>query len=176
MADDDRRWAADPLRRGRGPVARAVPPRPGPRAPHLPKGADDGRLPRVAGLWARPPLVRNPVAMWKAANLARTADLTRELEELKRRKLPVVVLWGEGDKIIPRASFDALCTAIGSPGEVVSGNHSWLLADPDAFGEAMTNVMEVAKLAQRGFLNDGGEAGARGAGAAPPPRDPAPGR
>ena len=86
--------------------------------------------------------------MWRVANLARTADLTPELEELKRRQLPVVVLWGEKDKIIPRASFDALCKAIGSEGEVVSGNHSWLLADPDAFGEVMTNVMEVAKLAK----------------------------
>src|SRR5438477_3180445 len=97
---------------------------------------------------ALPNAIRNPRAMWRVANLARTADLTPELEELKRRQLPVVVLWGEQDKIIPRASFDALCKAIGSEGEVVSGNHSWLLADPDAFGEVMTNVMEVAKLAK----------------------------
>ncbi|MDQ1397525.1 MAG: hypothetical protein QOG64_2784 [Acidimicrobiaceae bacterium] len=97
---------------------------------------------------ALPNVVRNPRAMWKVANLARRADLTPELEELKRRKLPVVVLWGDKDKIIPRASFDALCAAIGSPGEVVTGNHSWLLADPDAFGEVMTNVMEVANLAR----------------------------
>ena len=97
---------------------------------------------------ALPNVVRNPLAMWKVANLARRADLTAELEELKRRKLPVVVLWGDKDKIIPRASFEALCQAIGSEGEVVAGNHSWLLADPDAFGEVMTNVMEVAKLAK----------------------------
>ena len=57
-------------------------------------------------------------------------------------------MWGDKDKIIPRASFDALCTAIGSPGEVVTGTHSWLLADPDAFGEVMTNVMGVADLAR----------------------------
>jgi len=97
---------------------------------------------------ALPNAIRNPLALWKVANLARRADLTPELEELKRRKLPVVVLWGDKDKIIPRASFDALCQAIGSEGEVVAGNHSWLLADPDAFGEVMTNVMQVAKLAQ----------------------------
>ncbi|MDQ1403686.1 MAG: hypothetical protein QOG03_2002 [Actinomycetota bacterium] len=93
-------------------------------------------------------VVRNPRAMWRVANLARRADLTDELEELKRRKLPVVVLWGDQDHIIPRASFDALCAAIGSEGEVVSGNHSWLLADPDAFGEVMTNSVAVAKLAR----------------------------
>ena len=97
---------------------------------------------------ALPNLIRNPRAFWKVAGLARRADLTAELEELKARKLPVVVLWGENDRIIPRASFDALCEAIGSEGEVVTGNHSWLLADPDAFGEVMTNVVEVANLAR----------------------------
>jgi pimeloyl-ACP methyl ester carboxylesterase len=96
-----------------------------------------------------PNLVRNPMAVWRVANLARRADLTGELEELRERGLPVVVLWGEQDRIIPKASFDALCQAIGSDGEVVSGNHSWLLADPDAFGEVMTNVVEVAELARR---------------------------
>lgn len=97
---------------------------------------------------ALPNLLRNPRAMWKVANLARTADLTEELEELRRRHLPVVVLWGDKDRIIPRASFDALCTAIGSEGEVVSGNHSWLLADPEAFGEVMTNIVAVASVAR----------------------------
>jgi len=96
---------------------------------------------------AVPNLVRNPRAMWRVANLARTADLTEELEELRRRQLPVVVLWGEQDKIIPRDSFDALCAAIGSAGEVVHGNHSWLLADPDSFGEVMTNIVTVADVA-----------------------------
>jgi surfactin synthase thioesterase subunit len=67
--------------------------------------------------------------------------------------MPVVVLWGEQDKIIPRASFDALCAAIGSEGEVVAGNHSWLLADPDSFGEVMTNIVSVADLARS--LEDG---------------------
>lgn len=92
-------------------------------------------------------VVRNPRAMWKVTHLARQADLTPELEELRERELPVVVLWGRNDGVIPRASFDALCTAIGAEGEVVDGAHSWLLADPDAFGEVMTNVISVAKLA-----------------------------
>lgn len=98
---------------------------------------------------ALPNLVRNPRALLKVANLARTADLTSELEALKKRKVPVVVLWGDHDTIVPRASFDALCAAIGSEGEVVDGTHSWLLADPDAFGEVMTNVLEVARLARQ---------------------------
>src|SRR5204863_3258262 len=95
-----------------------------------------------------PNVLRNPLAMWRVGGMARRADLSAELEELKRRELPVVVLWGDHDKIIPRDSFDALCAAIGSEGEVVSGNHSWLLADPDAFGEVMTNVVSVASVAR----------------------------
>ena len=106
---------------------------------------------------AVPNLVRNPRAVWRVAQIARSADLTEELEELKRRELPVVVLWGEQDRIITRDSFDALCEAIGSEGEVVAGNHSWLLADPDSFGEVMTNMIEVARLARD-------EEAARGAG------------
>jgi pimeloyl-ACP methyl ester carboxylesterase len=92
--------------------------------------------------------MRNPAAFVRVANLARSADLTSELEELKRRKLPVVVLWGNQDTIIPKASFEALCEAIGAPGEIIPGNHSWLLADPDAFGEVLTNVIKVADVAR----------------------------
>jgi pimeloyl-ACP methyl ester carboxylesterase len=98
---------------------------------------------------AIPNLLRNPRAIWRVAQLARSADLTEELEDLRKQRVPVVVLWGEQDRIIPRASFDALCAAIGSAGEVVSGNHSWLLADPDSFGEVMTNIVEVARVAQQ---------------------------
>jgi pimeloyl-ACP methyl ester carboxylesterase len=104
-------------------------------------------LPVVLGD-AVPNLVRNPRAVIRVASLARRADLTRELEELKRRQLPVVVLWGTRDGVIPRAAFDSLCTAIGAEGAVVDGSHSWLLADPDQFGEVMTNVLAVAEVAQ----------------------------
>jgi pimeloyl-ACP methyl ester carboxylesterase len=119
---------------------------------HFPRDLfDPARLTKVLPVVledALPNVVRNPKALWKVANLVRQANLTGELEELKQRKLPVVVLWGDKDGIVPRASFDALCAAIGSEGEVVGGSHSWLLADPDAFGEVMTNVIAVARLAR----------------------------
>ena len=38
---------------------------------------------------------------------------------------------------------------------MVTGNHSWLLADPDSFGEVMTNIVSVAELARS--LEDGDE-------------------
>ncbi len=50
--------------------------------------------------------------------------------------------------MIPRSAFDAMCVALGSEGEVVDGSHSWLLADPDHFGEIITNHVEVAQLAR----------------------------
>ena len=59
-----------------------------------------------------------------------------------------MVLWGTRDGIIPRESFDALCAAVGTEGKVVDGSHSWLLADPDGFGEVITNAVEVARVAR----------------------------
>lgn len=97
---------------------------------------------------ALPNILRNPLAMWKAANLARRADLRQELENLKKRELPVLILWGDHDKIITEDSFIDMCEAIGLEGDVISGGHSWLLADPDAFGEVMTNVLAVARIAR----------------------------
>jgi pimeloyl-ACP methyl ester carboxylesterase len=86
----------------------------------------------------------NPRAAWHAAGVARFADLTAELQELKRRCLPVVVLWGERDELITRASFDAMCEALGGPHAItVPGTHSWMFADPDAFGEVITNVISL---------------------------------
>ena len=101
---------------------------------------------------ALPNLVRNPIALLRVANLVRKADLGVELEELRRRRLPVVVLWGDQDQIIPRSAFEEMCAALDAPGEVVGGNHSWLIADPDAFGEVLTNVLKVKELADEGAL------------------------
>jgi pimeloyl-ACP methyl ester carboxylesterase/glycine cleavage system regulatory protein len=94
-----------------------------------------------------PNLLRHPRTMWEVGQLARSADLAAELEELGRRQLPVLVLWGDSDRVLPVGSFEALCGAIGTDGRVVSKGHSWLLADPDAFGEVMSNVVELSARA-----------------------------
>jgi pimeloyl-ACP methyl ester carboxylesterase len=102
-------------------------------------------LPAVLRDYARN-MAWNPLAMARAAGIARTADLTAELEELRRRRLPIVVLWGEEDRIITRDSFDALLDALGNPEPVtVPGSHSWMLADPGDFADVMTNVLAVAR-------------------------------
>jgi len=95
-----------------------------------------------------PNLVRNPRAIVRVANLARRADLRVELERLRDRGLPITILWGTRDGIIPRESFEALCVASGVEGTVVEGSHSWLLADPEQFGEVITNDVRVAQAAR----------------------------
>ncbi len=90
--------------------------------------------------------LRNPRAVWQAASLARFADLTTELEDLKARELPVVVVWGARDRIVGRMSIDSLIAAVGAKEvHTVEGGHSWLLADPNSFGEIITNVVTVAE-------------------------------
>ena len=91
---------------------------------------------------AVPNVLRSPRAILRVAHLARTADLTTQLEELKRRRLPVVVVWGERDKVLPSTALGQLCTALGDPQLItVPGSHTWLPADPNGFGEVMTNVI-----------------------------------
>ncbi len=93
----------------------------------------------------------NPRALRRAAELARTADLREELRSLAERGLPVSILWGSADKVVPEATFLALCEAAGSPGDIITdAGHSWLLADPEGFGELVTNSATVQRtLAER---------------------------
>ncbi|MEX0847594.1 MAG: alpha/beta fold hydrolase [Ilumatobacteraceae bacterium] len=95
-----------------------------------------------------PNLLRHPRAMVKVGNLARRADLRTEVEALRDRGLPITIIWGTRDGIIPRESFEALCVASGVEGTVVEGSHSWLLADPDHFGEVITNDVRIAQAAR----------------------------
>ena len=88
-----------------------------------------------------PNLLRNPRALWDVGGLARSADLRAELAELQQRALPVLVVSGSEDSVIPVTAFDAICAALGTDGTLLPGNHLWLLADPDAFDEVMANVL-----------------------------------
>jgi pimeloyl-ACP methyl ester carboxylesterase/predicted amino acid-binding ACT domain protein len=111
----------------------------------------------VKGLWSRDAcrimqavredvvrnIVVNPWALLEIGTLARRADLTAELAELRRREVPILVLWSESDGVLPRGSFDALCAAIGTDGRVLPGGHSWLLANPRALAEVLDNVVQV---------------------------------
>jgi pimeloyl-ACP methyl ester carboxylesterase/glycine cleavage system regulatory protein len=88
-------------------------------------------------------VTRNPAGLLRAALLARDADLRAELADLRNLGVPVLVLHSEGDEIIPRRAFYALCESLGTDGRMVSGRHAWLLADPDSFGEVLATVVDV---------------------------------
>ncbi|WIY00501.1 alpha/beta fold hydrolase [Amycolatopsis mongoliensis] len=93
-----------------------------------------------------PNVLRAPGAIWRVAHLARTADLTSELAELNRRRLPVVVVWSKQDNVIPEATLRSLRTSLGDPRTVtVPGGHTWLLAQPARFGEVITNILTFAE-------------------------------
>jgi pimeloyl-ACP methyl ester carboxylesterase len=93
----------------------------------------------------------NPGAVWRAADLARGADLREELATLAERGLPVSILWGSEDNVVPEATFLAMCEALGAPGDIIEdAGHSWLLADPEGFGELVTNSLAAQRtLAER---------------------------
>lgn len=90
-----------------------------------------------------PNIIRNPLGMARAARVAQRADLGPELASLRARGVPVLVLTSDGDSIIPRGAFDALCDALSTDGRVVHGGHSWLLADPDAFDEVLGSIVDL---------------------------------
>ena len=91
---------------------------------------------------AIPNVLRNPRAVWRVGQLARRGDLSAELAALRSRRLPIVVLWGKDDEVLPRACLVSLCQQLGQAEVVtVDGNHSWLLSDPKAFTEVITNVV-----------------------------------
>lgn len=102
-------------------------------------------------------LLRDPRAFIRVGRMAGAANLLGELEDLRARGLPIVVLWGDEDKVLPAASMEAMVAAIGRDPEVVAGSHGWLLEDPDRFGEIMTNVVGVAEAARAAVAAEQGE-------------------
>jgi pimeloyl-ACP methyl ester carboxylesterase len=104
---------------------------------------------------AAPNLLRDPHAFFRVAAMARFADMTTELSELRERGLPIVVLWGRRDRIITRPAFEEMCELAASDTVAVEGGHVWLIVDPDRFAEIMTNVVDVAAEGTLEGLADG---------------------
>jgi pimeloyl-ACP methyl ester carboxylesterase len=90
--------------------------------------------------------VLRPGVLWRVGALARQADLGPDLEELKRRRLPIAVLWGREDKVVPWACAESLIKALGDPDvRTVPGHHGWIISDPDRFAELLTNVLDLSE-------------------------------
>ena len=99
----------------------------------------------IAGMWSdlAANLRRNPRDLLEVGRIAAAADLLKELEDLRIKGVPILALRGHSDGVVPLAAFEAMCRAIGAPGQIVTGNHSFLLADPEAFDEVMANLLSV---------------------------------
>ncbi|MFC9549787.1 alpha/beta fold hydrolase [Rhodococcus sp. NPDC056960] len=122
---------------------------------HLPADLLPGRqLTRVLPVVLRdavPNVLRNPAAVWEVAHLARTANLAPELAALAERRLPIFVVWSSRDTIIPESTALSLRAALGDPYTItVPGGHAWLMDDPRAFGELITNVIHRPLPARSG--------------------------
>lgn len=116
---------------------------------HLSAGALSPRaVTRVLPVVARDAvgnLVRHPRVLWEVGRLARDANLEVQLAALRRRRLPVFILWGRDDRVIPLASAEALVASTdGIQLLTVPGDHNWLISDPSMFVEMMTNVVGIS--------------------------------
>lgn len=95
-----------------------------------------------------PNLVRNPCGLYRAAMLARRADLTATLAAVRASGVPVTAVSSEGDLVVPRANFEALCRSLGVRGRLVPGRHSWLVASPEEFAGVMVEAVCASTAAR----------------------------
>ncbi len=97
-----------------------------------------------------PNLITNPLGMFRTGEFIRRADLVREVRIIAERGIPVTVAWSDRDRLVPRSAFDDLRRAAGEEGVVVEGAHTWLIGDPDRFGElAISALVDSGALTRR---------------------------
>lgn len=87
--------------------------------------------------------LRNPGALVHVGRIARDANLQNELAELRDRGVPIFILWGRQDTVLPLAAAEVLsgdCNA--TTVLTVPGDHNWLISNPQLFAEVMTNVID----------------------------------
>lgn len=94
-----------------------------------------------------PNLIKNPLGMFRTGEFIRRADLLAEIGDIAAAGMPVVVVWSDRDRLVPRSAFDDIRHAAGVDGVVVEGRHTWLISDPVRFGE-----LAISALVQSGAL------------------------
>ena len=111
---------------------------------HLVRALPTARFP-VAALDVLLDLSRNMAwhlpSICLSARLICQADLTSELTALGRAGTPVSAVWAASDTVVPHASFEDQCRALGCDGTVVEGDHGWPLSRPAAFGEVVAALL-----------------------------------
>ena len=111
----------------------------------LPTGGAPRAVPGILGEVATN-LVRHPASLGLTAHLIRRSDLRQELLMLQERRVPVTVVWGSGDQVVPKAAYEDLCQALGVTGEEVPGTHSWPMSSPSRFAEVVGTALRRETL------------------------------
>jgi pimeloyl-ACP methyl ester carboxylesterase len=111
----------------------------------LPMGAAPRSVPGILGEVVVN-LVKHPASLGLTAHLIRRSDLRNELTMLCERRVPVTVVWGSGDQVVPRAAFEDLCEALGVAGQTVPGTHSWPISAPGRFAEVVGGALRGEPL------------------------------
>jgi pimeloyl-ACP methyl ester carboxylesterase len=88
-------------------------------------------------------LLRNPSALWRIGRLAAATDLSTELSTLRDRRVPMSIVWGHGDRFLPRLALPSLREVSDADFHTVDGNHTWLLTQPDTFGDIITSILRT---------------------------------
>jgi pimeloyl-ACP methyl ester carboxylesterase len=86
-------------------------------------------------------VLRNPLPLSLSAYAAKTADLTGELTTLHRRAVPAHLVLADHDSIVPAGR---LRTAPSASTRVVSGNHGWMLRNPQQFAATAHQLLAAA--------------------------------
>lgn len=123
----------------------------------LPMGGAPAAVPGILGEVAGN-LLRHPTNLGLVAHLIRRSDLRAELVELHRRGTPVTVLWGAGDRVVPQAAYEDLCTALEAEGEVFPGSHSWLMSAPGRFARSVGAAVSAVETLAAGVAGAGAAA------------------
>ena len=94
-----------------------------------------------------PNVLRAPVTLAHSARLALTASLADQARSLVQGGVPVLFVWGDGDRLIAPGSLAGVATQL--PAQVVHGRHGWLLTEPAAFAELVRNALVVHAMLER---------------------------
>ncbi len=111
----------------------------------LPRGGAPRAVPGILGEVVGN-LVKHPASLGLTAHLIRRSDLRPELTMLQERRVPVTVVWGANDQVVPRAAYEDLCEALGVEGQTVEGSHSWPMSSPARFADVVGGALRPQPL------------------------------
>ena len=94
-----------------------------------------------------PNVVRKPVTLALTARLALTASLAAQAESLVAAGVPVLFVWGDGDRLIAPGELGGVVSQL--PAEVVHGRHGWLMTEPEEFAALLRNALVVHAMLER---------------------------